>query len=229
MRLDKYLSHSTGESRKEIRRLLKRGEVLVNGIEVKDAAMHVSESDEIELFDQQVAAPSEKYIMLHKPEGYLSANQDGDHPSVLNLLDEPRAQELMICGRLDADTTGLLLITSDGQWCHRVASPKHKTGKRYLVETADPIDPAAVGQFEEGILLKGETFRTKPAELHILEEQLAEVVLTEGRYHQVKRMFAATGNKVVQLHRLSVGDIVLDEDLMPGEYRYLTEEEIGSI
>lgn len=230
MRLDKYLSQSTDYSRKEVRRFLKLGEVTLNGEEVRDPSMHVNEvEDEIYLNGYPLEAPGEKYLMLNKPLGCVCSNNDGTHPSVLSFIDLPRANELVICGRLDVDTTGLVLITTDGKWAHRITSPKHKTGKLYQVVTADPIPEDAVDKFAQGMMLINDKVRTKPAELRITAPNEAEVILTEGRYHQVKRMFGAIGNKVEELHRASIGNIHLDEDLELGEYRFLTDEEINSI
>lgn len=229
MRLDKFLAQSTGFSRKEVRRFMKAGEVLVNDIEVNDPALHIGPEDEVFLSGYPVEEPGERYLMLNKPLGCVCSNDDPVHPTVLSLIDLPRADELAICGRLDVDTTGLVLITSDGQWAHRITSPKHKTGKVYQVVTADPIPQSAVDKFEKGLMLINDKQRTKPAKLTITSAHEAEVVLTEGRYHQVKRMFAAVGNKVVELHRSQIGAITLDEDLEPGEYRFLTDEEINSI
>ncbi|MGH1463185.1 MAG: pseudouridine synthase [Neptuniibacter sp.] len=229
MRLDKYLAQSTGFSRKEVRRFMKAGEVLVNDNEVTDPSMHLTDLDEVYLSGYPVEAPGEKYLMLHKPLGCVCSNDDGTHPTVLSLIDLPRADELIICGRLDVDTTGLVLITTNGQWAHRITSPKHKTGKVYQVVTADPIPEDAIKKFEKGLMLINDKEPTKTAKLHLATENEAEVILTEGRYHQVKRMFAAIGNKVVELHRTQIGAITLDEDLEPGEYRFLTDEEIKSI
>lgn len=230
MRLDKFLSQSTDYSRKEVRRFLKMGEVTLNGEEVRDPSMHVNEiEDEIYLNGYPLEAPGEKYLMLNKPLGCVCSNNDGTHPSVLSFIDLPRANELVICGRLDVDTTGLVLITTDGKWAHRITSPKHKTGKLYQVVTADPIPEDAIDKFAQGMMLINDKVRTKPAELRITASNEAEVVLTEGRYHQVKRMFGAIGNKVEELHRASIGNIHLDEDLKLGEYRFLTDEEINSI
>jgi len=229
MRLDKYLSQSTGFSRKEIKKMLHKGLFSVDGEVVKNGALHVSLDSQILMDGYPVDAPGEKYIMLYKPEGVVCSNDDGTHPTVVSLIELPRADELHICGRLDVDTTGLVLLTSNGKWAHRVTSPKHKTGKLYRVGTADPIDASAVEKFNQGLMLDRERFRTKPATMEILSEREALVTLTEGRYHQVKRMFAAIGNRVVSLHRERVGAIELDEMLEPGEYRFLTEEEVASV
>jgi 16S rRNA pseudouridine516 synthase len=229
MRLDKFLSQSSGFSRKDVKKMLRAGEITVNDEAVRDPSMHISDDDFICLDGMPLEAPGERYLMLHKPEGCVCSNDDSTHPTVLSLIDLPRADELIICGRLDVDTTGLVLVTSDGQWAHKVTSPKHKTGKVYYVETADPIPESAVEAFAKGLRLHNEPFPTKPAELVIVGPCEARVTLTEGRYHQVKRMFAAIGNRVELLHRERIGSIELDPDLELGEYRELTEEEVNSI
>ncbi len=230
MRLDKYLAHATGMSRKEVKRALHKSLVTVNDVVIKNSAHKLKEDDNVNFEEQSIAAPKPRYIMLNKPEGYVCSNDDGTHPTIAGLLhDEVRPDELNIAGRLDVDTTGLLLITTDGQWLHKVTSPNHKQEKRYLVETADPIDPSAIDTFAEGILLESEKHPTKPAVLEIIESHMAYLTITEGRYHQVKRMFAAIGNKVIELHRESIGGIVLDKSLEVGEYRPLTTAEIEQV
>ena len=134
-----------------------------------------------------------------------------------------------IAGRLDIDTTGLVLITTDGQWSHKITSPKKDCGKCYLVTLTDELDASLVETFAQGVELRNEDGLTKPAVLEIIDSHHARLTITEGKYHQVKRMFAAVGNKVVGLHRESVGKIVLDDDLAPGEWRYLTDEEVASV
>ncbi len=148
---------------------------------------------------------------------------------MLGLIELPRVDNLTIAGRLDVDTTGMVLLSDDGQWCHRITSPRHKLGKIYEATLAEPIDESYIEMFERGIQLNGEKELTKPAKLEILAEQTARVELFEGRYHQVKRMFAALGNKVEALHREAIGPITLDDDLYEGEWRELTEEEVASI
>ncbi|MEH6445408.1 MAG: 16S rRNA pseudouridine(516) synthase RsuA [Oceanospirillaceae bacterium] len=227
MRLDKYLAHATGLSRKEVKRALHNKNVTVNSVITKDATYKVATDDTVEFQGQNISAPTHRYFMLNKPQGYVCSNDDPTHPTIAGLLsDEVRHGELNIAGRLDVDTTGLLLITTDGQWLHKITSPNYKQAKRYLVETADPIDVSAVDVFAEGILLKNEKHPTKPATLEILESHMAYLTLTEGKYHQVKRMFAAIGNKVTDLHRDQVGSIALDDSLGLGEYRELTAAEI---
>lgn len=230
MRLDKYLAHSTGLSRKEVKRLLHKDQVNLNGTPVRDGSLAVTPEDTVTLNDAPIAAPKPRYLMMHKPQGYVCSSDDPTHATVMGLLfDEPRPDNLHLAGRLDVDTTGLLLITDDGQWSHRITSPKHKLGKRYHVITADPIPASAVEQFARGIQLLSEKHPTQPAQLEILAPDEALLTLTEGKYHQVKRMFAALGNRVVELHRDKIGPITLDDELEPGEYRELTPEEIASI
>src|SRR5210317_1105698 len=229
MRLDKYLAQSTGFSRKEVKRMLHADEVQVNGEFERNPARKVSDADEVLLDGLPVDTPRDRYIMINKPLGYVCSNDDGTHPSVLGLLELPRAEEMTIAGRLDVDTTGLVLVSDDGQWCHRITSPRHKLGKIYEATLADPIDESYIEHFDRGIQLNGEKELTKPAKLEILSEQVARVALFEGRYHQVKRMFAALGNKVEELHRESIGPITLDDDLYEGEWRELTEDEVASI
>lgn len=229
MRLDKYIAGVTDFSRKEVKRMLHANEVTVNGEYERDAGRKVSDHDDVRLQGMPLDAPSTRYLMLYKPEGVVCSNNDPTHPTVMALLEMPRVERLHICGRLDVDTTGLVLLTDDGQWAHRITSPNRHTGKIYHVSCADPIPADAVRLFAEGILLKGEHRRTKPAQLELLSEHEARVCLHEGRYHQVKRMFAAIGNRVEALHRERIGDIILDEMLEPGEYRDLTPEEIASV
>jgi len=229
MRLDKYIASVTDFSRKEVKRMLHADEVTVNGEYERDAGRKVGEQDDVCLQGIPLEAPSTRYLMLYKPEGVVCSNDDPTHPTVMALLELPRVERLHICGRLDVDTTGLVLLTDDGQWAHRITSPNRHTGKIYHVTTADPISADTARRFAEGIVLNGESRRTKPAQLELLSEHEARVCLHEGRYHQVKRMFAAMGNRVESLHREQIGDIILDEMLEPGEYRELTPEEIASV
>jgi len=164
--------------------------------------------------------------MLHKPEGVICANEDSEHPTVLDLINEPKKYSLQIVGRLDKDTTGLVLLTDDGQWNHQVTSPNKACAKTYLVRLKHPLKGDEVEQFNDGLLLKSETKKTRPATLIINDEFHATLSISEGRYHQVKRMFGAVGNRVETLHRQSIGAINLDPELTPGDYRPLTDDEI---
>lgn len=229
MRLDKFLCDCSDLTRTMAGKLIRQGEVMVDGVVIKQPAFHINEQNEVE-FDGVVLTltPGHRYFMLHKPQGYVCSNDDPDHPTVFFLLDEPSPAKLHVVGRLDLDTTGLVLVTDDGQWSHRVTSPRHECAKTYHVWLADPIAPETAELFAEGILLRSERDKTRPAKLEVLGECEARLTIHEGKYHQVKRMFAAVGNKVIGLHREQVGDLVLDEALAPGEYRELTAEEIAA-
>lgn len=230
MRLDKYLASVTDYSRSQIKKVLKDERVTVNGEMVVDPSLDINEiNDEIEMDGEVLRQAGFRYFMLYKPEGYVCATKDKTHPTVIDLLEEDNLADLHIAGRLDIDTTGLVLITDDGQWSHKIISPKIQCKKIYHLETAEPLNEKYVEQFAKGIFLHSEKKRCLPAVLKIIDEYSAELTLQEGKYHQVKRMIAAMGNAVVKLHRHAVGGIVLNEDLEPGEYRPLTYEEINSV
>jgi 16S rRNA pseudouridine516 synthase len=227
MRLDKFVAHTTAYSRSEARRLLREQRILVNGLAVKDAGLALAARDVITLDGTTLTLSGPCYYLLHKPAGVVCATQDGEHRTVLDLLPSERRKDLHIAGRLDIDTTGLVLMTNDGQWSHRVKAPgRHE--KRYRVRTARPIGVETITQFATGLLLRGEEDTpTRPARLEIISPCEALVWLQEGRYHQVKRMFAAVGNHVESLHREAVAGIELDATLAPGEWRALTDAEIA--
>ena len=229
MRLDKYLTTVTNLTRAECRRVLKSSTVTVDGLRVTDPSIHVDQRAEVAIDGEVLRTAIARYFMLNKPSGYVSATKDREHLTVLEWFDEDNLDKLHIAGRLDIDTTGLLLLTDDGQWSHRVTSPKYDCKKTYWLETADPITAEAIEQIEQGIQLDNEKRPTKPATIKLIDVQTARLTISEGKYHQVKRMLAAVGNKVELLHRERIGDIVLDKDLMPGEYRALTEKEAASI
>lgn len=230
MRLDKFIAEQTGLTRSQSARALRQGAVTVNGEAEKSGARKVSAQDEI-LFDGELLQWLEgfQYFMLNKPQGYVCSHDDGDYPTVYQFFDYPLAGKLHTAGRLDADTTGLVLLTDDGQWSHRVTSPKHHCEKTYLVTLADPVESNYQAACEQGILLRGEKEPTKPAKLEIIDDYNVNLTISEGRYHQVKRMFAALGNKVAALHRWRVGTVLLDDSLAEGEFRPLTRQEIEAL
>lgn len=227
MRLDKFVAHTTPHSRSEVRLLLRAGRLRVNGQPVKDAGLALGHADAVTLDGTLLTLRGPRYFMLNKPAGVVSATEDGEHRTVLDLLRGENPEGLHIAGRLDIDTTGLVLITDDGQWSHRVKAPgRHE--KRYRVQTARPIPDDAEAQFAGGLRLRGEEDQpTLPARLQKLGPCEALVWLQEGRYHQVKRMFAAIGNHVECLHREAVAGIELDLALSPGEWRPLTPGEVA--
>ena len=168
-----------------------------------------------------------RYFMLHKPAGYVCANKDDLHPTVFDLLDEPNMSDFHVAGRLDIDTTGLVIITNDGDWSHKITSPKHNKFKTYLVETQEPINEEAIVALEQGVQLHNEKELTRPAIVDKLASYSLRLSICEGKYHQVKRMLAAVDNKVVELHREKIANIHLDENLASGEYRPLTAAELS--
>ena len=229
MRLDQYLANSTELSRKDAKRAIGTGRVRVNGEPCKQAKQQVSENEDVWLDGNPVGLPGEHYLMMHKPAGVISATTDSDQPTALDLLPTDLAARVHIAGRLDKDTTGLLLLTSDGQWSHRITSPRHRCPKTYRVTLAESLTDTARTQLEQGVLLKGENSPTQPAQVAVISDDQIDLTIHEGRYHQVKRMLAAVGNRVVALHRHRIGPLALDDALQPGEYRELTEREAKTL
>ncbi|MBJ3816400.1 16S rRNA pseudouridine(516) synthase RsuA [Shimwellia pseudoproteus] len=228
MRLDKFLSQQLGISRAIASREIRARLVTIDGEIVRDASFKLLPEHEVEYDGNPLAQQNgPRYFMLNKPQGYVCSTDDPDHPTVLYFLDEPAAHKLHAAGRLDIDTTGLVLMTDDGQWSHRITSPRHHCEKTYLVTLDVPLADGVAAQFAAGIMLNGEKEPTKPAQLEVITPTDVRLTISEGRYHQVKRMFAATGNHVVALHRERIGQIALD--IEPGEYRPLTDEEIASV
>jgi 16S rRNA pseudouridine516 synthase len=229
MRLDQFIASSTALTRKDARKAIKSGRVHVNETPCKSAGTKIDARASITLDGQPCTLPGERYLMLNKPAGVVSATRDSDHPTALDLLPPELTPGLHIAGRLDADTTGLLLLTTDGHWSHRVTSPRVNCPKTYRVTLHSPLPEQAVHALEQGLLLRNDPVLTKPAQVKLITACEMELTIFEGRYHQVKRMLATTGNHVVALHRLRIGDIVLDPELQPGDYRALTAAETGCV
>lgn len=229
MRLDKYLAGVTDLSRSDAKRAIKGGDVAVAGQIILDPQFDVAADASVVLAGQKLRAAVPRYFMLNKPGGYVCAARDRQHMTVLDLLDEDNVEALHIAGRLDIDTTGLVLLTDDGVWSHRITAPRRDCDKTYWLQTAEPIPTTALTQFERGLFLHNEKTRLKPAFLEIIDPHTARMRISEGKYHQVKRMFGAIGNAVVKLHRERVGAIALDPDLEEGQYRALTAAEIESV
>ena len=228
IRLDKLLSSLGLGSRAQVKQMIRAGRVSVNGITALSGDSKVSQEDIIEADGQALDTRVDRHLMMNKPAGVLTAARDVRQQTVMDLLAPVyRGLECMPVGRLDKDTEGLLLFTTDGQAAHRLLSPQKQVQKRYLARVTGRLDQSAVKRFEEGIEL--EDFRALPAQLIILEAQvessLAEAIVCEGKFHQVKRMFAACGHEVTALTRLQFGPLKLDESLAPGEYRELSPGE----
>ncbi|MHC8355351.1 pseudouridine synthase [Pseudomonas sp. LB3P81] len=230
MRVDRFLSNLPRFNRKQVRLLLVEKRVRVDGKVVSDPHAEVLEFSRVEVDEEvlQVGKPA-RYFMLHKPPGCVSATRDPEHPTVLDLIHEPDKEDLHIAGRLDFNTTGLMLITNDGSWSRRLTQPQTKLPKVYYVETEQEIGPEYALKFTEGLYFAFENLTTLPAELALLGPKSARLSIVEGRYHQVKRMFGHFDNKVLRLHRERMGPLTLDNALKPGEYRPLSDEEIRLI
>ncbi len=229
-RLDKYLSAQTTLSRRDATAAIRRGRVTVGGAVVKDPSQKVDPaSAEVALDGQAVCYRRHIYIMLNKPAGILCVSRDPHAPTVVDLVEEDfRCRELFPAGRLDKDTTGMVLLTDDGDFAHRMLAPKKHVPKQYAVTLDAPIDQSICDAFASGMTLaSGEV--CLPAECVPLEGCQALVTLHEGKYHQIKRMFAACERHVEALHRLSMGGLALDDSLAPGEYRVLSETEAMTV
>lgn len=229
MRLDKYISNQTPLSRSEAVKAIRNGKVTVDDHCIRDPKTHVNENNSsVELEGQSVSYRKNIYLMLNKPVDYISSTDDPRHQTVLDLLPEEYAcRNPFPCGRLDIDTTGLVLLTDDGPWGHNITSPKKKCFKTYIVATLRNLSEDEALKIKEGVFLDGDERITKPAKLKKLDDCKYELQISEGRFHQVKRMMESIGNKVMKLHRQAIGPIALDSDLKLGEYRELTEEEIS--
>ena len=225
MRLDKLLCECGKASRSEAGKLIRLGKVSVNGVVVKKADFKVDEySDKITLDGSEVCYKKFTYIMLNKPEGYVSATLDPNEKTVLDLVsDEDRKKGLFPCGRLDKGTLGLVILTNDGDGAHFVLSPKHHVKKVYRFECISPLSNDDVDALERGVDIGG--YFTKPCVVDMEEAQRGTITLTEGKYHQIKRMLEAVNNKITYLERISFGDILLDPSLERGQWRYLTSDE----
>lgn len=227
MRIDKFISTMTDYSRSDVKRLAKEKAIRVGDLLVTNTGLIIDPSaNTVFLFDRPIAALTPRFFMLNKPQGVICATTDSHHKTVLDLLDEPNKAQLQIVGRLDKDTTGLVLITDDGQWNHRVTSPNRQCVKHYIVTLSNPLEQNLIEQFKKGFLLNNETKKTRPATLKIIDTHHAEIFIQEGKYHQVKRMFAACGNHVLALHRQAIGNIQLGTSLVVGDYRPLITTEI---
>lgn len=230
MRLDRFLGNLPCFNRQQVRLLLAERRVRVDGMAVADPRQQVRAFSRIEVDGQVLQAGYPAiYLMLHKPPGCVSATHDPQHPTVLELLPAELRDDLHIAGRLDYNTTGLMLLTNDGQWSRRLTQPGTKLPKVYHVETEDEIGAHYVEKFREGFYFAFEDLTTLPAELTLLGPRQARLAIVEGRYHQVKRMFGHFDNKVIGLHRESMGPLVLDPGLAPGAFRPLTRDEVALI
>ena len=234
MRLDKYLAEMGVGTRQEVKKQIRQGKAAVSGTVVKAADTKIDEtSDEVTICGRNISYVSYEYYMLNKPAGVVSATEDRRDTTVIDLIKEKKRKDLFPVGRLDKDTEGLLLITNDGDLAHRLLAPKKHVDKVYYAKIDGMVTEEDVKRFAEGIDIGAEEEEmTRPAKLDIMksaEESEIRLTIHEGKFHQVKRMFLAVGKEVTYLKRERMGTLCLDENLKPGEYRLLTEEEIENV
>ena len=228
MRLDKFLCEMNLGTRSKVKENIKKGQVRVNDIVVKNPDFQINENTDVVCFQgQKINYRKFVYYMLNKPQGVVSATEDRMQKTVLDCVDSKKRKDLFPVGRLDKDTEGLLLITNDGDLAHKLLAPGKHVDKVYFVRLAKPLEEDKVQLLENGVDI-GEKALTLPAKIEICQEDrmACRITIREGKFHQIKRMFLAADNEVVFLKRLSMGTLELDETLVPGQYRVLTEEEI---
>ena len=234
MRLDKYLSDMGAGTRSELKKEIRKSGVSIDGKIIKDPGFSVDTSSRVIFRGSAIAYEEFVYYMLNKPAGIISASEDDREPTVVDLISEPKRKDLFPVGRLDRDTEGLLLITNDGALSHRLLSPKHHVDKVYYARVSGLLAESDIELFRDGLVLT-DGLECLPADLKILsvsEDEYtseAEITVREGKFHQVKRMFSSIGAEVIYLKRLSMGPLVLDPGLAPGEYRRLTSDEMAAL
>jgi len=226
MRLDKFICKSTELNRTGASEAIQNHRVKIDNKVFTNGAVQVHASNTVSLDDSELRLRPFRYLLMHKPANTLCSNIDENYPSIFNYIDIDNKSELHIVGRLDADTTGLVLITDDGNWTFKIIKPEARCDKVYRVQLRDEISNEALSKLENGVLLQGAEKPTLPAKIELIGSKEALLTITEGRFHQVKRMFRAVGNRVTGLHREKIGQISLDVDL--GQWRYLSEDEVAS-
>lgn len=228
-RLDRYISQTLGVNRGDVRAMLAQGRLHLDGVPATDIHQPVDEFTRVVMDGKTLQDKKPIYLMLHKPSGVVSATKDDKHTTVIDLLDHPQKHELHIVGRLDFNTSGLMLLTNDGRWSRQLTQPESKVIKRYRVILEHPLTQDYIAAFAEGMYFAFEDITTRPAQLIILGEYEAEVALVEGRYHQIKRMFGRFQNPVVGLHRIAIGNLQLGNDVAVGQSRMLTTDELNGL
>jgi 16S rRNA pseudouridine516 synthase len=229
LRLDKYISNATDLSRTEVKKLIRAEQVTIDDQVASTSAQKITTEQIVAIDGSPISGVSKRYFMMNKPRGVVSANKDRFNPTALELIFEHRSEQLQIAGRLDIDTTGLLLITDDGHWNHRLTAPRSECKKTYAVALKNPVGANYAKRLSAGIALEGEKRRCRPATMEVIDDYHIHLTISEGKYHQVKRMMEALGNEVQSLHRFQVGEILLDPTLAPGDYRPLSDVEVASI
>lgn len=229
MRLDKFLANSGIGSRKEVKELIKQGLVFVNDERIKNSDKNIDEiKDVIKIRDKCIEYRKYVYIMLNKPQNIISATEDNKHKTVIDLIKGYDTYNIFPVGRLDIDTEGLLLLTNDGKLSHNLLSPKKHVEKEYFVKLKENINDIDINKVENNIELE-DGYICKKAKIKRLSKNELNISITEGKFHQVKRMFKAVGNEVIFLKRVRMANILLDKNLKSGEYRELTEDELKGL
>jgi len=226
MRLDKFICKSTELNRAEASIMLQDRQVTIDNKVFTNGAVQVHENNVVSLAGVQLTLRPFRYLLLHKPADTLCSNVDENYPSIFNYIDVNKKSELHVVGRLDVDTTGLVLMTDDGSWTYKIITPKAQCEKVYRVQLRDPISESALTKLEQGVMLQGLDEPTLPARIEIISTNEVLLTITQGKFHQVKRMFRAVGNRVRRLHREKIGQVSLDVE--QGAWRYLTDDEINS-
>lgn len=229
MRIEKYIANSGLFTRNEVKKMIRAKRIQVNGEIVLKAGLNIQEDrDEVMIDHEILRYDHQVYIMLNKPRDVISATQDNLHETVMELIDDILPLDCFPVGRLDIDTEGLLLISNDGGLAHRLLSPRHHVAKTYEVHIREELSESAVKKIQNGIHLDSEEI-CLPARIEQLNEIVYLLTIEEGKYHQIKRMMQAVGNEVLYLKRLTMGPLTLDETLEPGEWRYLSEDELTAL
>ncbi len=228
-RLDRFISASLGVKRGDVRLLLAARRVKVDGVVATDIAQAIGQFSHVSVDNKVLQATRPRYLMMNKPVGVVSATKDERHTTALDLLPAAEREGLHIAGRLDFNSTGLLLLTNDGLWSRRLSLPERNIAKVYTVTVAQALNSDYIEAFAAGMYFEYEGITTRPVELEILSDYVAKLSLTEGRYHQIKRMFGRFQNEVLTLHRGAIGPVELDPQLLPGQSRYLRADELNSL
>jgi 16S rRNA pseudouridine516 synthase len=229
MRIDRFMGGYLGVNRRDVKLILAQKRIIIDGEVAHNSQQVIDEFSRVTFDGQVLQAKIPRYIMMNKPVGVVSATKDDQHKTVIDLLDEAEGLGLHIVGRLDLNSSGLLLLTNDSRWSRRLMEPENKVAKVYRVTLENPLTESYISAFNDGMYFEYEDITTRPAKLRIMSEYVAEVTLVEGRYHQIKRMFGRFRNPVLALHRMSIGELSLDPTLMPGASRLLSEEEVKKL
>ncbi len=225
-RLDRFISKKKSINRKHVRLLLAQKRIIVDNQISKETQQLITPFNEVYLDGELLQKKSAIYLILNKPKGIISATKDPIHKTVLDLIDPDLHDSLHIVGRLDRYSTGLILLTNNGNWSSAITNPNNKVAKQYIVEVENDINESCIQAFSDGIYFPYEGITTQPAAISLITSKKALVELKEGKYHQIKRMFGRFRNPVLSIHRRAIGNLQLPEELKPGMYRHLTKEEL---